>query len=123
MRILGTVPLQDGRRRVGWGVDDENSREFLARRYVERFIGCVENVTNPGCTLSPKEKKAMIKEMLKNPTLGESLKIAKPRSSYMKLMLVPYKMGSASLIYLESKFITFVKRRNTKLFAKLKAGR
>ncbi len=107
----------------GWGVDDENSREFLARRYVERFIGCVENVTNPGCTLSAKEKKAMIKEMLKNPILAESLKIAKPRSSYMKLMLVPYKMKAASLIYLESKFITFVKRRNTKLFAKLKAGR
>ena len=106
-----------------WGVDDENSRELLARRYIERFIGCVENVTNPGCTLSPKEKKAMIKDMLKNPNVKESLKVAKPRSLYMKLMLVPYKMGSASLIYLESKFITFVKRRNTKLFAKLKAGR
>ncbi|MBR2406850.1 MAG: glycosyltransferase family 2 protein [Clostridia bacterium] len=106
-----------------WGVNDENSREFLARRYIERFIGCVENITNPGCTLSAKEKKAEIKKMLQNPSVKESLKYAKSKSVYMKLMLVPYKMNSTGLVYLESKVITFVKRRFTKLFTKLKAGR
>ena len=29
-----------------WGVDTPEVREFLARRYIERIIGCVENVTN-----------------------------------------------------------------------------
>lgn len=106
-----------------WGIDDKNSREFLARRYIERFIGCVENITNPGCTLSSKEKKAEIKKMLKNPNVSQSLKNARANSLYMKLMLIPYKMNSASLVYLESKIITFVKRRNTKLFTKLKAKR
>ena len=106
-----------------WGIDDENSREFLARRYIERFIGCVENITNPSCTLSYKEKRAEIKRMLKNPKVKESLANAKPRSSYMKIMLIPYRMNSVSLIYLESKTVTFVKRRFIKLFAKLKAGR
>jgi glycosyltransferase EpsJ len=106
-----------------WGIDNEVSREFLARRYIERFIGCVENITNPGCTLSAKEKKAEIKKMLQNPAVKESLKYAKANSSYMKLMLIPYKMNSTGLVYLESKVITFVKRRSTKLFTKLKAGR
>lgn len=106
-----------------WGIDDENSREFLARRYIERFIGCVENITNPGCTLSGKEKRAEIRKMLQNPNVKESLKFAKANSSYMKIMLIPYKMNSTLLVYLESLTITFVKRRFTKLFTKLKAGR
>lgn len=106
-----------------WGIDNEDSREFLARRYIERFIGCVENITNPGCTLSSKEKKAEIKNMLKNPNVKESLRNAKANSIYMKVMLIPYKMNSTALVYLESKTITFVKRRFTKLFTKLKAGR
>ena len=106
-----------------WGIDDENSREFLARRYIERFIGCVENITNPGCTLSAKEKRTEIKKMLKNPNVKWSLKGAKANSLYMKVMLIPYKLNSALLVYLESKIITYVKRHNTKLFTKLKAGR
>ncbi len=107
----------------GWGIDDENSREFLARRYIERFIGCVENITNPGCTLSSREKIAEIKKMLKNSNVAWALANAKVNSSYMKIMLIPYKMKSTLLVYLESMTITFVKRRFPKHFAKLKAGR
>ena len=40
-----------------WHVGDPASVEMIARRYVERFIGCVENVTNPKCDMSKKEKK------------------------------------------------------------------
>lgn len=106
-----------------WDIDDENSREFIARRYIERFIGCVENITNPGCTLKGKEKRAQIKKMLSNPNVKESLKFAKAKSSYMKIMLIPYKLNSTLLVYLESLTITFVKRRFTRLFTRLKAGR
>ncbi len=106
-----------------WGIDDENSREFLARRYIERFIGCVENITNPDCTLSGKEKRAEIKKMLKNPNVKWALKNTRANSAYMKIMLIPFKMKSTLLVYLESMTITFVKRRFTKLFTKLKAGR
>ena len=106
-----------------WGIDDENSREFLARRYIERFIGCVENITNPGCTLSAKEKRAKIRDMLKNPNVEWALAGARANSSYMKIMLIPYKMKSTLLVYLESMVITLVKRKFVKLFAKLKAER
>ena len=40
-----------------WNVDDALSREMIARRYVERFIGCVENLTNPKCELKYGEKR------------------------------------------------------------------
>lgn len=106
-----------------WGIDNADVKEFLARRYVERLIGCVENVTNKNCGLKPREKKKEIKKMISTDTARSYLKLAEPKSSYMKLMLVPIKMNSAALTYLEGSFISKVKSKNTKLFAKLKAGR
>ena len=106
-----------------WHVGDPASTEMIARRYVERFIGCVENVTNPKCEMTEKEKRAEIKKMLANPRVGKMVKVAKPRSVYMKIMLLPIKWKSTLLTYLEAKTITYVKTKNTKLFTKLKVGR
>ncbi len=106
-----------------WGVDSPEVKEFLARRYIERFIGCVENLTNPKCTLSTKEKRAKIKQMLNNGTTYNAARTAKPRSKYMKIMLIPIKMNNVTLTLLEGKAISFIKCRSTKIFAKLKANR
>ena len=106
-----------------WNLDTSETREFLARRYIERVIGCVENITNRNCTLSPKEKKAEIKKMISAERARQAVKTAKPNSKYMKLMLLPIKWNNTTLTYWEGKLISYVKSGNTKLFAKLKAGR
>ena len=106
-----------------WDVDSPEVREFLATRYIERVIGCVENVTNRNCTLSAKEKKAEIKKIISSEHAREAVRIAKPNSKYMKLMLMPIKWNNTSLTYLEGKLISRVKSGNTKLFARLKANR
>lgn len=106
-----------------WGVSDAASTEMIQRRYIERIVGCVENVTNSACTLSSKEKKAEIKKMLTSERTVTALKIAKPNSAVMKIMLIPFKMKSASLTYLEGTVISKVKSGNVQLFAKLKANR
>lgn len=106
-----------------WNIHTPETEEFLARRYSERLIGCIENVTNRNCTLTTKEKKAKIREMISTPTAMQSVKLTKARSAYMKLMLVPLKMHSTGLTYLEGRIISKVKSGNTELFAKLKAGR
>ena len=106
-----------------WGVNDEASREMVARRYIERFIGCLENLTNPNCTMDPAEKRALVKKMILSKNVRWSLKLAKPRTKMMALMLVPLKLKSVSLTLLEAKVITFVKTRSTRIFAALKAGR
>lgn len=106
-----------------WKTDSPEIREFLARRYIERVIGCIENVTNRNCTLSSKEKKAEIKKMISSDRAKEAVRTAKPNSNYMKLMLLPIKWNSAFLAKLEGSVISAVKSRNTKAFAKLKAGR
>lgn len=106
-----------------WGVKTAQTQEFLARRYIERLIGCIENVTNKNCDLPAKEKKAQIREMITSAHAVESVKIAQPASTYMRIMLIPVKWKNTFLTYLEGKMISFVKSRNTKIFAKLKANR
>ena len=106
-----------------WSVNNPESKEMIARRYMERFVGCVENITNPKCELSKKEKKQEIKKMLQNPRIDEMGEVAKPRSFYMKLLLLPIKWHCTFLTYWEAKTITYVKTKNTKLFTKLKVGR
>ena len=106
-----------------WHVGDSASTEMIARRYMERFVGCVENITNPKCMMSKKEKKQEIKKMLQNPRIDKMGKVARPRSLYMKILLLPIKWHNTLLTYWEAKVITYVKTKNTKLFTKLKAGR
>jgi len=106
-----------------WNVDSEPSMEFVSRRYVERVIGCVENITNKNCELSGKEKRAEIKKMISKDTVRQALRLAKPRSTYMKMMLLPVKWNCAFLTYVEGLVISRVKSGHTKTYAKLKAGR
>lgn len=106
-----------------WGMLNAESKEMIARRYVERFVGCIENVTNPKCKLSKKAKRKEIKKMLMNPNVSSMLRIAHPRSSYMKLMLIPIRLKNVWLTYLEAKLITYVKMHNVQLFTKLKTRR
>lgn len=107
----------------GWKVSTPETEEFLARRYIERFIGCIENLTNPRCEMSYFRKRREVKRMLDNQRVRESLKLAVPRSFYMKIMLIPVRMKNVTLLLMEAAAITLVKSKNVKLFAKLKAGR
>lgn len=106
-----------------WQIDSAEIQEFLSRRYIERIIGCIENLTNPSCTLSFVEKYKEIKKIVFSKRVQNAIKIAAPNSKYMKLMLVPIKYKLTLLTYIEGKTISFVKTRNTKVFAELKAHR
>lgn len=106
-----------------WGIMNSEIDEFISRRYIERIIGCVENVTNKNCTLSISEKKAQIKSMICSENSQRAVKIAKPGSLYMKVLLLPVKWKNVGLMYMMGCVISKAKTTNTKLFAKLKAGR
>lgn len=106
-----------------WQIDDEESREMIARRYVERLVGCIENVTNPNCTLPNAEKREKIALMMRGENVAPCLKIARPRSLMMKLLLLPIRWKNVTLAMLQSRVVSMVKVRNTKLFAILKANR
>lgn len=110
-----------------WGITGgaayDRAMEMIDRRYIERLIGCIENVTNRNCTLSRHKKKMEIHRMICSPRAQAAVRSADPRSGYMKAMLVPVRLKQAGLMYVESTVISRVKAHNTKLFAELKAGR
>lgn len=107
-----------------WGLSgDPASMEMIQRRYIERLVGCIENVCNPQCDLSPKEKRRLIDEMIHTENARIAAAVARPRTKMLQVMIAPIKAGNVELAYREGKLISFVKRRNTKLFATLKANR
>ena len=106
-----------------WNLRDNFSKEMIARRYIDRLIGCFENLTNPNCVLSKKEKKVQIENMLKNKRVMNCIKIAKPKSMYAKILYFPIKLKNKLLIQIQSKVISYIKINNIRLFANLKARR
>lgn len=106
-----------------WGIDHEEIQEFLARRYIERLVGCVENITSPNSPLNKAEKIAVISQIIKTPRAQESCRAAQPRSRYMSLLIAPIRSRNADLMYRMGSLISWVKKRNVKLFAMLKAKR
>lgn len=116
----------------GWMLDlyqhwelsgDTASMEMVQRRYIERLIGCIENVCNPACTLSRDEKLAEVDRMICSERAQMAVAVARPRSKMMSVMLVPIRRKDAALALREGEFIGWVRRHNTKLFATLKARR
>ncbi len=106
-----------------WGIDTPEVQEFLARRYTERLVGCVENVTNKNCELSRAQKRLEIAKMISTPQAIDALKKAVPNTFMMKALFIPYRMQNVTLTMWESQFISFVKQHSTNLFARLKANR
>ncbi len=106
-----------------WQIEDAASREMIARRYVERLIGCIENVASPACRMNAREKLGRMETMLRGKYVREALRLARPRSVMMRLMLLPVRMNCAPLCLVEGAFISWVKRKDASLFARLKAGR
>lgn len=106
-----------------WQIDASEVQEFLARRYIERLIGCFENVTGKACPLTGGEKRRAIAQMLASAYVAPALRFARPRSLMMKLMLLPVRLRSVPWIYTQSCFISFIRRNFTTLFALLKSHR
>ena len=47
-----------------WKTTNAEIEEFIDRRYSERLIGCIENLTNKSCNLPKKKIKQQIKDMI-----------------------------------------------------------
>ncbi|MBQ4086189.1 MAG: glycosyltransferase family 2 protein [Clostridia bacterium] len=106
-----------------WGLTGEKEMEFLARRYAERLVGCIENLTNPKCELRFCEKMRQIRRMLNAPRAKEALSLARPEGAMLRLMFLPLKRRWALWAWAQSMVISFVKTHLGGLFARLKASR
>lgn len=97
--------------------------ELISRRYVERVMGCVENVCDPASGLTHRERQERIDKMMRWGRVQASLAVARPRSRMMEAMLLPLRIGSVPLIEAEGIVISTVKKHFPERFALLKAAR
>lgn len=127
---------------------DPKSVEMIDRRYIERIVGCVANECSPANETSIKGRlngvrnimgRQFMTERLDNSgkaiwvscaadgkraaRIDECLKVAKPRSRKMKIMLIPYRIGSPALCMISGMFIEWVRQVAPTVFAKMKANR
>ena len=107
-----------------WGLaGDPPSAEMVQRRYIERLVGCIENLCEPSCTLAPAEKRALVERMIASERAQLAVSIARPRSRAMQLLVAPIRAGNAALALAEGQVISFVKHHDLRLFVTLKANR
>ena len=107
-----------------WGLlDDEDSFEMISRRYVDRLIECMVNLFNTECVLTKGEKKKLIAGYLNTDNFVTSIKKARPRKLHLKIMYFILKIRNVGLCYNMCKFINYIKKKNIRLFANLKANR
>ena len=104
-----------------WEIKKDKYYEFSCRRYIERVLGCIENVY---CSnMKFKERYNEIKKMIKDETTRETLKYAEPKSKKIKIMLIPIKLRLTLITMLMGKTFNSIKTKHPDLFNKLKNRR
>jgi len=106
-----------------WGIDTPEAREFLARRHVERLLGCVENVCTPACPLRGKARYEAVKAIVLSEEVAPAMALARPRSKRLKFLLFPFRHRLPRLALWEGQVISFIRRHDTTFFARAKAHR
>lgn len=104
-----------------WNIKKDDYYEFSCRRYIERLLGCIENVY---CSdLNFRSRYCEIKKMIKDPITREALKYAKPKSKKVKIMLTPIRFNLTLLTMLMGRTFNLVKTKFPSLFNRLKNRR
>ena len=104
-------------------LSDTDSFEMISRRYVDRLIECIVNLYNKECTLTDIEKRDEIKKYFSSDNFKTSIKCARPRKLYLKLMYIPLILRNISLTLLMGRFINYIKSHNIRIFTILKVDR
>ncbi|MCQ2609853.1 MAG: hypothetical protein MJ151_03585 [Lachnospiraceae bacterium] len=104
-------------------IDDNDVKDMLARRYLDRLIECIVNLQNVNCTLDRNEKTKEVEKYIDNKYVDECLKDAKPKKKYLSVMYKVLASKNTNLILLMAKFISTVKKKDVRVFSLLKKNR
>ena len=77
----------------------ERAEEFLARRHIERVVGCIGNECDRRNPADRAQRRAHIRQMLDEPHTADCAKRARPRSVKMKLLVLPIRMKWSGLCF------------------------
>ena len=104
-----------------WNIPKDIYYEYSCRRYIERVLGCIENVYCSNMKFNKRYKE--IKRIVQDPITQEALKYAKPKSNKIKIMLFPIKMKLVLMTMIMGRTFNIMKNKFPSLFNKLKNRR
>ena len=104
------------------GIKKEEYVDFIAKRYIERTLGCIENVHRDKF-LSFKEKYSETSNIIYCKETQYYLDIYKTNNKVIKIILKMYKFKSPLPVYLVGFGFHFIKSFNPTLFNKIKNKR
>ena len=95
--------------------------EFSSRRFLERVVGCAENICSSD--IDKADKKKAIKEIMDDEVVKDAFNYAELRSRKMKLLAYPIKKGYVNMCYSSLNTIGKIKKKRPDLFYKYKSKR
>lgn len=102
---------------------DDTAREFLARRHLERVVGCIENECSPYSKKLKREKKLSIGMILNDELTITTAKQARLKSIKMKILAFPIKLRWITITYWMGCVMSTCRFRFPQLFMWLKMHR
>jgi glycosyltransferase EpsJ len=105
------------------GCLDAEAEEFLARRHIERVVGCVENECSPCNHKSTREKLDNIKRIVTENSTVSTAKRARLSGLKMKILVLPIRQQWVCVTYLFGCIMTTCRNQFPRLFTWLKMNR
>ena len=102
---------------------DDQAREYLSRRYIERLVGCVENECSPESKKTLGQRLEKIRQMSNDPCTAPSADQARLTSLRMKLLVLPLRHRWYRTALLSGYVMSFCRNRLPAFFAWLKLNR
>lgn len=94
-----------------WGLDgDAASMEMLQNRYVERLVGCVEEICLTPSRLGGAQQRDAVARMLGSEYARLAVSVARPRSNHVRSMLVPMRAQNVSLVCAQARLLSLLRR-------------
>lgn len=102
-------------------ISKEEYYEFSSRRFIERVLGCIENIY--ASNMNFRERYKEIKDIINDEFVRIALKSVKPKSKKIKIMLIPIKLKCTILTMMMGRLFHSIKVRFPSIFNKLKNRR
>lgn len=99
-----------------FGIPENEYREYVSRRHIEKLIDCVKNFSKSDCPLTLKNKISETKQIMNDSLTIDCLRNAKLKSKKLKLFTIPFRLKLPALEILMFSFSNFIKRSSPYLF-------
>ena len=102
------------------GCTTEEAAEYMARRHIERIVGCVENEQSPDSPYSTGERYRRIRRIILDPYTQSCAATAQRSGWKMRLLILPVRKRMIPAVFFLGTLMSFCRNRFPNVFAELK---